>query len=84
MLDSVIDMKDGAVELAKVDIDNNAELAMEYGVCFFLDIHLNFKVKNLVVSQLPYTLKLNGQINKHRGINMQQINVNIAISARVH
>lgn len=32
MLDSVVDMKDGAVELAKVDIDNNAELAMEYGV----------------------------------------------------
>jgi thioredoxin-like negative regulator of GroEL len=33
MLDSVIDVKDGAVELAKVDIDDNAELAMEYGVC---------------------------------------------------
>ena len=32
-LDSLIDMKDGAVELAKVDIDENAELAMEYGVC---------------------------------------------------
>lgn len=31
-LDSIIKMKDGAVELAKVDIDTNAELAMEYGV----------------------------------------------------
>ncbi|XP_028402863.1 thioredoxin, mitochondrial-like [Dendronephthya gigantea] len=31
-LDSLIDMKDGAVELAKVDIDENAELAMNYGV----------------------------------------------------
>lgn len=32
LLDSVIETKDGAVELAKVDIDANAELAMEYDV----------------------------------------------------
>lgn len=32
LLDSIIETKDGAVELAKVDIDTNAELAMEYGV----------------------------------------------------
>ena len=43
MLDSVVDMKDGAVELAKVDIDNNAELAMEYGVCY----HYVFTINNI-------------------------------------
>ena len=32
-LDSLIEMKDGAIELAKVDVDENAELAMQYGVC---------------------------------------------------
>ena len=35
-LDSQIEMKDGAIELAKVDIDENAELAMQYGVCILL------------------------------------------------
>ena len=35
-LDSLIEMKDGAIELAKVDIDDNAELAMHYGVCILV------------------------------------------------
>ena len=35
-LDSLIEMKDGAIELAKVDIDENAELAMQYGVCILV------------------------------------------------
>lgn len=34
-LEKVIEEHDGTVNLVKVDIDDNAEIAMEYGVSYF-------------------------------------------------
>ena len=61
-LDSLIEMKDGAIELAKVDIDENAELAMQYEVCIL--VHELEKIS--ILEKKEKSLCYNTQLLKHQ------------------